>query len=299
MEARGLPGELRTMAGNTKRVQNAHCLPGACDLLQRMSAQAVGRDGRTENKQTNSESSPHTERGLGMGTMKAILPSILSFIWSTRAVALDGQRTAPQETLETLFEEASHTPTHAQAKSLCHLPKDKVIRPCIPGPCPEAALKQRELYASYQRILSPQTPKFLNLSQWSRISLQERRVSTYFLLCASLVKPGSLLWLPPNTQNKELYSDLFLFKSHLIFRGQCCLLESSNILQVAVVLDLGFCTLLKAAEEASSRCSEYIRFYFPCLKARYGMKRASPHTASQPPCTTKKTHGMPQVLSCG
>lgn len=74
-------------------------------------------------------------------------------------MALDGQRTAPQETLETLFEEASHTPTHAQAKSLCHLPKDKVIRPCIPGPCPEAVPKQRELYASYQRVLSPQIPQ--------------------------------------------------------------------------------------------------------------------------------------------
>lgn len=159
MEAGGLPWELRTMAENTKRVQNAHCLPGACDLLQRMSAQAVGRDGRTENKQTNWESSAHTERGSGMGTMKAILPSMLSFIWSTRAVALDGQGTAPQETLKTLFEEASHTPTHALAKSLCHLPKAKVIRPCIPGPCPEAALKQQELYTSYQRVLSPKSPQ--------------------------------------------------------------------------------------------------------------------------------------------
>lgn len=106
------------MAGNTKRVQNAHCLPGACDLLRRMSAQAVGRDGRTENKQTNSKSSPHTEKRSGMGTMKAILPSILSFISSRRTVALDGKGTAPQETLETLYEGASHTPTHTQAQSV-------------------------------------------------------------------------------------------------------------------------------------------------------------------------------------
>lgn len=34
----------------------------------------------------------------------------------------------------------------------------------------------------------PKAPKFLNLSQWSRLSLQKRRVSTYFLLRALLVK---------------------------------------------------------------------------------------------------------------
>lgn len=76
---------------------------------------------------------------------------------------MDGKGTAPQETLETLYEGASHTPTHAQAKSLCHLPKAEVIWPYIPGPCPEAALKQSELYTSYQRVLpckSPQIPEF-------------------------------------------------------------------------------------------------------------------------------------------
>lgn len=44
------------------------------------------------------------------------------------------------------------------------------------------------------------------------------------------------------------------------------------------MLDLGFCTLLKAEEEVSPQCSAYIRSYFPCLKARNGMKQVlSPH----------------------
>lgn len=83
-------------------------------------------------------------------------------------------------------------------------------------------------------------------------------------------------------QNKELHSNLFIFKSHLISRGQCfCLLEPSNISQAAGVLDVGFCTLLRAGEDAFPQCSAYIRSYFPYLKARNGMKRVlSPHCSA-------------------
>lgn len=80
-EAGSSPGDPRTLAENTSKVFRRRIrLPSACDPLGRMPAQAVGLDGRTVNKQKRSECCPHTEKDCGMGTMKVILPSILSFI---------------------------------------------------------------------------------------------------------------------------------------------------------------------------------------------------------------------------
>lgn len=169
--------------------------------------------------------------------------------------------------------------------SPCHLPKAEVIWPYIPGPCPGAALKQSEPYASYQRVLPPQSPQIPEFKPLSQLSLQKGRVSTYFLLCALLVNLALCCGYLQTHRTKgctipgTLALNLFIFKSHLIFRSQCfCVPEPSNISQAAVVLDLGSCSQAKAEDDLSPQCSAYVRSDFSRVKARNSMKQPlSPH----------------------
>lgn len=106
----------------------------------------MGLDGRTVNKQTNSERSPHTEKDLGMETMKVILQSILSFIWNRKAVILDGRGFPignPEGPLPA--SQATH-PLTPRLGSHVTCPKDVVSWPCGPRPCPEVPLSHSRLY---------------------------------------------------------------------------------------------------------------------------------------------------------
>lgn len=126
------------MAGSTKRVQNAHCF--ARRMWSAQKNVSIGCGSRWEDrKQTDKLKKLSTYRkGFGNGNNESYSPKYFILHLKEKDCSMDGKGTAPQETLETLYEGASHTPTHAQAKSLCHLPTVEVIWPYIPGQCPEA-----------------------------------------------------------------------------------------------------------------------------------------------------------------
>jgi hypothetical protein len=61
------------MSENIKSAQNVHHLPSACDLL-RMPAQAVGLDGRAENKQKKLRMLSTHREGFGNGNNESYSP---------------------------------------------------------------------------------------------------------------------------------------------------------------------------------------------------------------------------------